>query len=145
LYFSDKKGGFKLGNMAFVSRISLILVDRQERDSELRNLIGDNSSWKAFVENDIERERERLMAILMGHRNNIGGDEDIYEQSGEDLPSHSYGIVATSTTADVMLEYTEEEEDDDDAWQEESGDHPEEDDAEVDDFTSKKFGAFSTS
>ncbi len=68
--------------MAFVSRISLILVDRQERDSELRNLIGDNPSWKKFVENDIERERERLMTILMGHRNNIGGvEEDIYDHS----------------------------------------------------------------
>ncbi len=68
--------------MAFVSRISLILVDRQERDTELRNLIGDNPTWKNFVETDVERERERLMAILVGHRNNIGGVEDeLYDHS----------------------------------------------------------------
>jgi hypothetical protein len=60
--------------MAFVSRISLIFVDRQDKDSELRTLVGDNPVWKKFVDTDIERERERLMAILGVHR--TGGFDD---------------------------------------------------------------------
>eukprot|EP00475_Leptophrys_vorax_P033467 TRINITY_DN5259_c0_g2_i1.p1 TRINITY_DN5259_c0_g2~~TRINITY_DN5259_c0_g2_i1.p1 ORF type:complete len:563 (-),score=151.66 TRINITY_DN5259_c0_g2_i1:194-1717(-) len=77
-YDIEKKGAFKLGNMAFVSRISLIFVDRQDKDAELKNLVGDDPVWKKFVDQDIERERERLMAILGVHRT---GGFDEFEAS----------------------------------------------------------------
>jgi hypothetical protein len=65
-----------LGNMAFVSRISLIFVDRQDKDLEIKNLVGDNPDWKKFVDIDVERERERLMRILGGHRPQMNGFDD---------------------------------------------------------------------
>lgn len=65
--------------MAFVSRISLIFVDRQDRDFELRELVGDDAVWKKFVGVDIERERDRLTAILGGHRPLGSGFEDSFD------------------------------------------------------------------
>eukprot|EP00475_Leptophrys_vorax_P033466 TRINITY_DN5259_c0_g1_i1.p1 TRINITY_DN5259_c0_g1~~TRINITY_DN5259_c0_g1_i1.p1 ORF type:complete len:568 (-),score=151.44 TRINITY_DN5259_c0_g1_i1:916-2619(-) len=118
-YDNEKRGAFKLGNMAFVSRISLIFVDRQDKDSEIRRLVGDNPVWKKFVDNDIERERERLMTILGGHRPHMNSFDDfdasqdfsaeVKQSSGDHNGSSTYVQEGS------MLEYG----DDEDNWNEE--------------------------
>jgi hypothetical protein len=61
--------------MAFLSRISLILSERQDKDREIKELIGENSSWNQYLHNQMQEEQSRMTTSL-GRTMSFGGSED---------------------------------------------------------------------
>lgn len=72
----------RLGYMAFVTRIGVILTNQQAHDSELGSLIGNNADWGEYVLTYLRPEQNRMMTVLGEDR---AGDTYSVTESDNDV------------------------------------------------------------
>lgn len=74
----------RLGYMAFVTRIGVILTNQQAQDAELGALIGNDGEWGEYVLTYLRPEQNRMMTVLgddpaVGTYSVTESDSDVFE------------------------------------------------------------------